>query len=163
MPSDAYDDGLTLDDLGLGWEQVNRALATIQADFSRTVPDAPTLVLLWRTLDRDRDGSDALATHYLGPDARRFFVGKARDWYCGADGGVVLARDYPSAVLGLADQLSDAVADTLLGYYAYWPHCPADDHLLTVHADVRGRCWWICAHARHIIAEVGNLPAPENR
>jgi hypothetical protein len=163
MPSDPYDDGLTLNDLGPGWEEVNRAQASIQADFSRTVTDAPTLMLLWRELDADRDGSDALAVECLGPDARRVFVGKARDWYYGADGGVVLARDYPSAVLGIAQQVSDAVADTLLGYYAYWPHCPADDHTLTVHADVRGRCWWVCTHAQHIVAEVGDLPGVRDR
>ena len=158
---DPYGDGLTLGNLGLGWEEVDRALADIQADLSRTVTDSPTLVLLWRELDADRDGDDALAGEYLGADARRVFVGKGQDWYYGSDGGVALVRDYPSAVMGLAEQVSDAIADTLLGYYAYWPHCPADDHPLTVHTDVRGRCWWVCIYAQHIVDEVGRLrPLP---
>lgn len=157
MASDRYDDGLTIDSLGPGWEQVDRALADIQADLSRTVPDAPTLVLLWRALDPERGGSDALAMEYLGPNARRVFVGKARDWYYGAEGGVVLRGDYPSAVLDLADQVSGAVVDTLFGHYAYWPHCPTDDRLLTVHADVAGQCWWVCTHGQHIVSKVGHL------
>jgi hypothetical protein len=154
---DPSDDGLTLEDLGPGWEQVDRALADIQADFSRTVSDAPKLLLLWRELDVDRDGSDAMAAVCVGPGARIAFVGKSRDWYHGASGGFVLEGNYPSAVLGIADQLSDAVVDTFLGYREYWPHCPTDDHLLTVLADVSGRCWWACIQARHIVAEVGQL------
>jgi hypothetical protein len=157
MPWDRSDDGLTLGGLGFGWEQVDRALADIQVDFSRTLPDAPTLVLLWRELDVEHDESDAMAAEYVGRNARIAFVGKSRDWYQGASGGLILTRDYPSAVLGIADQLSDAVVDSLLGYREYWPHCPTDDHLLTVHADVAGRCWWVCAQARHIVAEVGHL------
>lgn len=102
-----------------------------------------------------------MAAMYLGADARVAFVGKARDWYYVSNGGVALSTDYPSAVLGLADQLSDAVVDSLLGDRGYWPHRPADDHLLTAVTDVAGRCWWACMTARHIVAEVGELPRLE--
>src|SRR3954447_4977016 len=53
----------------------------------------------------------------------------------GANGGFELPRDYSEAMVENATEVSDAIADTLLGYYAYWPHCPEDDHLLTVHVD----------------------------
>ncbi len=96
---------------------------------------------------------------YVGPDARMAFVGKSRDWYHGASGGFALEGNYPSAVLGIADQLSDAVVDSFLGYRDYWPHCPTDEHLLTVLTDVGGRCWWACITAWHIVAEVGHLPS----
>ncbi len=37
---------LRINDLGPGWEETERALAAVQADFSATIDDAPTLILL---------------------------------------------------------------------------------------------------------------------
>jgi hypothetical protein len=144
---------LHLDDLGPGWEGATRALADVQHDLSRTVAHAPTIKLLWRDLSEDDDVSSA------EPSERRWaYVGKGPDWYFGANGGFELPRDYASAVVEIATDLSDAIADTLLGYFAYWPHCPDDDHLLTVHMDERRRCWWVCRDRAHAVAEIGQLP-----
>ena len=153
---------LNLGDLGPGWEQTERALADLQADLSRTVPDAPTVILLWREVDEDDEDDDW--SDLNEPDERWAYVGKAADWYFGANGGFALPRDYASAVSAIADQLSDAIIDALLGYLAYWPHCPVDDHLLGAQVDAAKRCWWVCPHGEHTVAGVGHLRAPaENR
>lgn len=149
------DDDLTLDGLGPGWEETERALADVQADLSRTVPEAPTLVLLWRTADPESEEFDA-------PDGRWAYVGKARTWYFGANGGFALPRQYALAVHAIASEVSDAVVDTLLGYRDYWPHCPVDSHILEVRMDSDQRCWWVCDSGNHTVAEVGHLPAPRD-
>ena len=146
---------LNLGDLGPGWDETERALADVQADFSRTVPDAPTLVLLWREADPEC-GSD----EWGAPDGRWAYVGKSGSWYFGANGGFALPRDYTSAVQAIAAEVSDAVVDTLLGRYDYWPHCPDDDHLLEVQLDSDRRCWWSCRLGNHVVAEVGHLSTP---
>jgi hypothetical protein len=71
----------------------------------------------------------------------------------------LLPRQYAAAVVEIANDVSDAIADTMLGYYAYWPHCPEDDHLLTVRVDEREGCWWFCRDRKHTVAEIGQLPA----
>jgi hypothetical protein len=148
------DDDLTVEELGPGWEETERALADVQADLSRTVPDAPNLVLLWRNADPGRGSDEQDARH-----GRWAYVGKARDWYFGA-GGFALPREYAMAVCAIASDVSDAVVDTLLGYHDYWPHCPKDDYILEVRMDPGGRCWWVCRSGNHTVAEVGRLPAP---
>lgn len=146
-------DDLNQDDLGPGWEETERALAAVQADFSRTVPDAPTLVLLWRDADPECGSAEDDV-----PDGRWAYVGKSDVWYFGANGGFPLPRDYASAVEAIADEVSGAVADTLLGFYGYWPHCPDDDRLLEVQLDSNRRCWWVCPSRDHLVAEIGHLP-----
>ena len=145
--------GLRSDPLGPGWEGATRALADVQRDLARTVADAPTIKLLWRDLNKDDDISSGQP-----PDRRWAYVGKGPDWYFGANGGFEPSRDYASAVVEIACDLSDAIADTLLGYFAYWPHCPEDDHLLTVDVDDQNRCWWVCRDRAHAVAEIGRLP-----
>ena len=145
---------LKLDDLGPGWEETACALAALQADLSRTVTEAPTLVLLWR--EAEEDSERALADK-LG--SRWAYIGKGAHWYYGADGGFELPRGYAEAVEEIADELADAIADTLLGYYAYWPHRPTDDHPLSARQDADQKCWWICDRGGHTVAEVGQLPS----
>jgi hypothetical protein len=155
MPSDRYDDDLRLDDLGPGWEETKRALVDIQADLSRTVPGAPQLLLLWRNADPNRGSNE-----FEAPDGRWAYVGKARDWYFGANGGFALPRAYAEAVQAIASDVSDAVVDTLLGDRDYWPHCPNDNYILGVRLDAELRCWWSCRKGDHAVAEVGHLPGP---
>jgi hypothetical protein len=43
----------------------------------------------------------------------------------------------------VAEAVQDAIVDTLLGYYTYWPKCPEDGSLL--HACVvDGQARWRC-------------------
>ncbi len=138
---------LTVNGLGPGWEQTERALAVVQADLSRTVPDAPTLMLLW--YDDEQRGH------------RHAFVGKAVDWYFGADGGFELVQDYGGAVFDIAEQVQAAVADNLLGYLWAWPLCPNDGRLLSVRVDKQDNCTWVCDHGcGHLVGAVGRLGAP---
>ncbi|GAA4693271.1 hypothetical protein [Nocardioides conyzicola] len=155
MLPDRHTDELTIDDLGPGWEETKRALDAVQADLSRTVPGAPRLLLLWRNADPTRASNEADV-----PDGRWAYIGKARDWYFGANGGFALPREYANAVQAIASDVSDAVVDTLLGYYAYWPHCPDDDCALEVRLDAERRCWWSCRAGDHNVGEVGHLPTP---
>jgi hypothetical protein len=135
---------LRINDLGQGWEETERALAAAQADFSATIDDAPTLILLWR------DGEDG--------EERHGYVGKAADWYFGADGGFELSRDYAESVMDIADQVQGAVADNLLGQLWAWPLCPDDERLLTARRDGDGRCIWVCQHRDgHVVSEIGSL------
>src|SRR3954451_5505435 len=88
-------------ELGPAWEQTSAALACLQADLSRTVKDAPHLILLWHERE----------------DGRRIaYLGKSADWYYGAGGGFELSRHYVEALLDLAHELREAVQDNLLGY-----------------------------------------------
>lgn len=152
MRSGWHDDGLTVDDLGPGWEATERALSDIQADLSRTVADAPALLLLWRNADPVQD-----STEFEAPDGRWAYVGKARDWYFGANGGFALPRDYAMALLAIASDVADAIVDGLLGHHDYWPQCPNDNYILEVDTDSEQRCWWSCQSGDHVVAEVGLL------
>jgi hypothetical protein len=136
-----------VDDLGEGWDQTVAALAAVQADLSRTVNDAPRLVLLW---------SDELSDELQG-EGRHAYVGKSLSWYFGAGGGFELPRDYVSALLEIVDQLQDAIVDTLLGMHTFWPICPV--HGKPLRADQRdGTPVWICGSSdEHVLAEVGQL------
>jgi hypothetical protein len=138
---------LRVDDLGEGWDQPVAALVAVQADLSRTVHDAPRLVLLWSDELSDEPESDG----------RRAYVGKSLSWYFGASGGFELPREYGSAVLEIVDQLQDAIVDSLLGMRTFWPICPA--HGKPLRADHRdGTAVWICGSAdEHVLAEVGQL------
>ena len=148
-------DGLRSGDLGAGWEETTRALEAVQADLSRTVPDAPNVVLWWG----DTTPGGGHLQRGGGRERRWAYVGKTDGWRFGASAGFELPRDYASAVMDIAADLSDAIIDTFLGYYAYWPHCPTDDRPLTVHVDPERRCWWVCLDRDHTVAEVGNLSA----
>jgi hypothetical protein len=142
-------------DLGPGWEETTRALAAVQADLARTVPAAPEIVM-WSS------DSTPAGEHLPQADNRErrwAYVGKADGWHFGAGGGFELPRNYASAVVDVAAELSDAIIDTFLGYYAYWPHCPTDDRPLTVRVDAEQRCWWVCLDGGHTVAPVGQLPA----
>src|SRR3954468_2914590 len=134
-----------------------RAFTDVQRDLSRTVADAPSIKLLWRGLDGD-DDEVRRAPRGLSGDGPN--VGKGADCYFGANGGFELPRDYSEAMVENATEVSDAIADTLLGYYAYWPHCPEDDHLLAVHVDEHEHCRWVRRDRNHTVAEIGQLPAP---
>lgn len=93
---------LRLDDLGPGWEGAARALADVQRDLSTTVAGAPSIKLLWHGLDEDGEGDEA------GPaevSLRRWaYVGKAADWYFGANGGFELPRGYADAAVEIATE-----------------------------------------------------------
>jgi hypothetical protein len=138
---------LRINDLGPGWEGADVALAAVQADLSRTVHDAPQLMLLW--YDDEETGT------------RQAYVGKSADWYYGADGPFELEREYHSAVVSIAGQVQDAIADTLLGYYAFWPHCPHHEYPLHISSDNAGAYTWVCSRdGGHAVSEVGRLPLP---
>jgi hypothetical protein len=130
--------------LGDGWEQTERALADLGADLSRTVPDAPKLMLLWYD-DAEQD-------------RRHAYVGKAADWYYGAEGGFDLSPDYTDSVLNIAHEVQGAVADNLLGYLWAWPLCPTDRRLLSVSVQEDRTCFWVCGYGDgHVVAKVGDL------
>jgi hypothetical protein len=142
---------LRLGDLGPGWEGATAALAAVQADLTRTVPDAPTLVLLWTEREDD-----------LWPTGvRHAYVGKSRSWYFGANGGFPLHPTYTEALLAIVEDVQDAVVDSLLGPRGYWPHCPVHTDLLVPTWPTRQNPqvrWW-CGRegAGHALAEIGSL------
>jgi hypothetical protein len=114
--------------MGEEWEYAQEALALIQADLTRTVADAPALGFAWQ--------EDAWGE-------RDVFVGKGPDWYFGANGGLYLGDGVVAATVGLAEAVQDAIVDTLLGYYTFWPKCPEDGgplHARVVHGQAR----WLC-------------------
>lgn len=90
-----------IDDLGTGWEEAERALQALQADLLATEPAAPKIVLLWT--DEPREAY------------RQAFLGKSADWFFGANGGFELSREYVRALQGIAGQVQEAVADSMLG------------------------------------------------
>jgi hypothetical protein len=128
--------------LGEGWEAAEEALALIQADLSRTVADAPALGFAWTV---DQSGQ------------RDVFVGKGPDWYFGANGGLHFGDGVAAAIVGIAEAVQDAIVDTLLGYYTYWPKCPEDGGQL--HAEVvGGQARWLCdKNTRRDFGAVGDL------
>lgn len=128
-------------ELGPGWDSAEEALAALQADFSRTVEAAPR-ILLW--CDHE-DGQ------------RHAYLGKAGDWYFGADGGFDLSRNYVEAVINIAWDLRGAINDNLLGYLSDWPLCPQDGWTLTVTVDGDQTCRWHCKQGGHTLDEVGHL------
>ena len=128
--------------VGVGWEDADEALALIQADLSRTVLDAPILGFAWTV---DESGQ------------RDVFVGKGPDWFFGANGGLHLGDGVPAAIVGLTEALQDAIVDTLLGYYSYWPKCPEDDGQLHARI-VDGQARWLCDKGvRRDFGAVGDL------
>lgn len=135
---------LRTDDLGPGWEQASQALHDLQADLSRTVPDAPMLMLLW---------------YQTSEGGRHAYVGKAVDWYFGASGGFDLSPRYVEAVIDLAEELRGAIQDNLLGYLSDWPLCPDDGWPLTVSVNAHQTCLWVCDHGEHSLGKVGQLRA----
>ncbi|MGN6609756.1 MAG: hypothetical protein ACTHMS_22435 [Jatrophihabitans sp.] len=135
---------LSIDPLGPGWHETERALSDIRADFTRTIQDAPPLLLLWHELDGGQ---------------RWGYVGKALDWYFGADGGFQLSPNYIESVIDLANQVRGAVNDNILGYLTDWPLCPDDGWPLHVLTRPSGGCYWHCRHGDHDIAELGRLNA----
>lgn len=138
--------GLHTRQLGPGWEQTERALADVDADFSRTMPGAPKLILLWHD-DPERE-------------SRHAYVGKSADWYFGAEGGFDLSSDYAQSVVDIANEVQGAVADNLLGYLWAWPLCPADGRLLSVAVKDDRACYWVCCSSdAHVVAKVGALGA----
>jgi hypothetical protein len=133
---------LQINGLGPGWEQVEDALAAVQADLSRTVDEAPQLMLLW--YDRE-DGQ------------RHAYVGKAADWYFGSNGGFELGRHYVEALVDIADEVREAINDSLLGDRWDWPLCPQDGWTLSVAVDGYQTCSWVCSQGGHDLGEVGRL------
>lgn len=138
--------GLHTERLGLGWEHTERALADVDGDLSRTVADAPQLILLWYD-DTERE-------------CRHAYVGKSVDWFYGADGGFDLSSDYADSVVDIANEVQGAVADNLLGYLWAWPLCPTDGRLLTISVKEDRTCYWVCGYSGgHVVARVGELGA----
>jgi hypothetical protein len=89
---------------------------------------------------------------------RSYYVGKGLDWYYGADGGFELPRGYGDAVLAIAWEVQAAITDTLLGYYAYWPHCPRCDLRVDAVPGPSDQRLWLCDRGdRHFIVEIGKL------
>ncbi len=73
----------------------------------------------------------------------------------GSGGGIgpETARDPVAALAAVADDLQDAIMDTV---WAVWPVCP--EHSLGGNARVReGRAVWWCRGRDHVIAPVGQL------
>lgn len=133
---------LQINGLGSGWNQTEDALAAVQSDLMHTVDEAPQLMLLW--YDRE-DGQ------------RHAHVGKAADWYYGSSGGFELSRHYVEALVDIANEVREAINDSLLGYRWDWPLCPLDGWTLTVTVAADQTCRWHCKHGNHTLDEVGHL------
>jgi hypothetical protein len=127
--------------LGDGWQHAEQVLALVQADLSRTLPDAPELGFAW----------------YDQPQVdRAVFVGKGPDWVFGANGPLHRRSGIADAAAELAEAVQDAIVDSLLGYRSFWPTCRRDGGPLTAEVS-DGKARWSCRSHGHEHGAVGEL------
>lgn len=117
----------------------------LQADLSRTLPDAPRI-----------------STLQAGPPNGRFaLVSGTPGRVFTANGGVSTHCDAPTLLARFATELTDAIAAGVFGHRAAWPVCPDHDSPLTPRRD-GDEVFWACRGVPdgHTIARIGSLGDP---